>query len=162
VSAQLQQSNSFSAHLALAGGVHATITAPSLSELAIVVGKLHQTAANDTPEKVVVKDTAKAKPEAEAGKGTPAPSPTPAPASAPAAASGSASGADTPGPTYDDVKARVLALAKISRDLATTTLGVFKTVGGDKVDHGNKLQLPDYPTFIAAADKAIEAAKVAA
>lgn len=164
MSAQLQHPNSFSAHLALAAGVAVSITAETMEQLAGVVAKLQGTEpANDTGLKAlegktvtVVADGKTAK--AEAGKASPAPSPTPAPVSAQAAGSGSESGDDAPKYTYDDVKDRVLKLAKISRETATKTLGAFKTVGGDKVDHGNKLQLPDYPAFIAAADKAITAA----
>jgi len=147
-----QQSNSFSAHLALAAGVAVSITASTMHELAQVVGKLQGTEpAND---KVIVKDAkaagAAGAAKAEAGKDTPAPSPTPAPANAPAAASGSA-GAETKGPNYDDVKARVLALAKISRDTASAALAAFN------VDHANKLKLEDYPAFIEAADKTLAA-----
>jgi hypothetical protein len=85
------------------------------------------------------------KPKAEAPKATPAP--TSAPASAPAAASGSESAGDAPRPTYDDVKARVLALAKKDRALATEALAKFG------VDHGNKLKLEQYADFIKAADE---------
>ncbi|HSV48338.1 MAG TPA: hypothetical protein VLJ58_21295 [Ramlibacter sp.] len=160
MSAQIASTNSFSAHLALAAGVAVSITAETMEQLAGVVSKLQGAAANDA--KVVVKET---KPEtvikgattSEAKDAGNASASTGTQASAPPAASGSEPDADAPRYTYDDVKARVLALSKVRRELAVETLGAFKTVGGDKVDHGNKLQLPDYPAFIAAADKALGA-----
>lgn len=154
MSAQLASPNSFSAHLALANGVHATISAPTLSTLADVVGKLQPTtAANDAPAKAAPapKPETKAKPEGNV------PASTATQASAPPVSAGSeAPAADVKVPDYNDVKARVLALAKVSRELATKVLGQFG------VDHGNKLQLEQYGAFIAAADAALEDAKVAA
>lgn len=165
MSAQLASSNSFSAHLALAAGVAVSITADTMDKLAGVVAKLQdQSAANDT------KPVKTAKAETPAATTTPTPAPSKAPegnasastttqASAPPAASGSEAAGDAPRFTYDDVKNRVLALSKVRRELAVETLGAFKTVAGDKVDHGNKLRLEDYPAFIAAADKALGAGK---
>lgn len=137
------ENSSFSAHLALDSGVSVNIHAPTLPELAAVVAKL-QPAAND----------AKAPARAASPKSSPAPTPpagnAPAPTSAPAtarpAASGSASSDDGPHFNYDDVKARVLKLAKISRETAEAALKKFG------VDHGNKLKLEQYPEFIAHAD----------
>lgn len=145
----IQPSNSFHANLALAAGVAVSITASTMAELASVVGKLQGTEpANDVkPQKAETKTD-----KAEAGNVSASTAP---PASAPPAASGSEPAAEAPRFTYDDVKARVLALSKVKRELAIETLSQFKTVGGDKVDHGNKLQLPDYPAFIAAADKVL-------
>ena len=143
-------------------GANVTLSCSSPTELIEALAKFGiATAANDTPTKP------KAAPAA-----TPAPTPAPqaqeaagngsastgTPASAPAADSGSAAAGDAPTITYDHVKAKVLALSKVKRELAVETLGQFKTVGGDKVDHGNKLQLQDYPAFIAAADKALAGA----
>jgi hypothetical protein len=156
VSAQLQQSNSFSAHLALAAGVAVSITAETMEQLANVVGKLQATAPAANDSKPAKENKAKPEPQEQPGNASAS---TNTQASAPPAASGSEPAADAKRFTYDDVKARVLAMAKVSRDLATKTLGNFKTVGGDKVDHGNKLQLEDYPAFIEAADKALAAAK---
>lgn len=93
MSAQLASSNSFSAHLALAAGVSVSISAPSLSSLQEVVGKLQPTeAANDTapapaPGKSKPAGTQTA---ATAPAGSPA-SPTAA-SSAPAAAAPAAQG----------------------------------------------------------------------
>jgi hypothetical protein len=154
VSAQLQQSNSFSAHLALAAGVAVSITAETMEQLANVVGKLQATAPAANDSKPADKPKVEAKPAEQPGNASAS---TSTQANARPAASGSEAGAEAKRFTYDDVKARVLAMAKVSRDLATKTLGNFKTVGGDKVDHGNKLQLEDYPAFIEAADKALAA-----
>lgn len=165
MSAQLASSNSFSAHLALAAGVAVSITADTMDKLADVVAKLQdQPAANDTkpakPRGTTAPEAAadnipgvKAR-DAEAGN---APASTATQASAQPAAGGSEAAADAPRFTYDDVKNRVLALSKVRRELAVETLGAFKTVAGDKVDHGNKLRLEDYAAFIAAADKALGA-----
>jgi hypothetical protein len=138
----LQQSNSFSAQLALAAGVAVSITAPTLDDLQPVVAKL-QPAANDTktaapaPKPTTV-STAKAT--------EPAPTPTAAPASAPPASAGSAPGADEKRPTYDEVRDRILKLAKVSKDTAVAALTKFG------VDAGPKLKLEQYPDFIAHAD----------
>lgn len=159
MSAQLATSNSFSAHLALAAGVSVSISAATLADLSSVVARVQGQPAND-PGKV-----ASATPAA-----TPAPAPTQAPAtgnapastatpvSAPAAAAGSAASGEAKNPTYDDVKAKVLALSKISRDKAMGVLGKFTGQNGQVVDHGNKLKLEDYASFIAAADAELGAA----
>ena len=162
MSAQLASTNSFSATLALAAGVAVSITADTMDKLAGVVAKLQdQPAANDTTPRgwtaaEAAADNIPGKKSRDGDEGN-APASTATQASAQPAAGGSEAAADTPRPTYDDVKARVLALSKVRRELAVETLGAFKTVGGDKVDHGNKLQLEDYPAFIAAADKALGA-----
>jgi hypothetical protein len=130
----------YTASLTLAAGVTAYIQAPTLEDLSRVIVKL-QPAANDA-----------------APVRAPKPSSTPAAgnvastadtqATAPGAASGSAEGAEGGArPTYDDVKARVLKLAKINRETAAGALGKFG------VDHGNKLKLEQYPAFIAHADE---------
>lgn len=80
--------------------------------------------------------------------------PSPAPQSAPPSEVGT--------PNYNDIRARVLAMAKISQDTALGVLKQFTGVNGQPVDHGNKLQLPDYPAFIAKADEVLKAAGVAA
>jgi hypothetical protein len=146
----LQQSNSFSAHLALAAGVAVSITAETMEQLAGVVSKLQSPglAANDSKPKADPKPETE-KPKADSPK---PPAPTSAPASVPPAVSGSEPAAEGPRPTYDDVKARVLALAKINRTKATEALGKFN------VDHGNKLKLEDYPAFIKLADEMLKAA----
>ena len=151
MSAQLASSNSFSAHLALAAGVAVSITADTMDKLAGVVAKLQdQPAANDTKPAATAAPTLTKAPEGNA------PASTATQASAQPAASGSEAAADAPRPTYDDVKAKVLALSKVRRELAVETLGRFATVAGGKVDHGNKLQLEDYAAFIAAADAALK------
>jgi hypothetical protein len=153
MSAQLQQSNSFSAHLALAAGVAVSITAGTLDDLASVVGKLQaKQSANDTKAetKSAKTETKLAVQETPAGNASAS---TGTQASAQGAASGSEAAADAPRPTYDDVKARVLALAKIGRDKATAALAKFG------VDHGNKLKLEDYPAFLKHADEVLGAAK---
>jgi hypothetical protein len=43
------------------------------------------------------------------------------------------------------------------REKCLALLATFKGVSGDKVDHGNKLQLADYASFITQADKLIGA-----
>lgn len=147
-SLQIQPSNSFHANLALAAGASVSITAETMELLATIVARLQGPAVPGiNGAKSVADKPATAK--AEAGN---APATTAAPASAPPADSGSEAAGSF---TYDDVKARVLALAKVNRELAQQTLAQFKTVAGAAVDHGNKLQLPDYPAFIAAADKAL-------
>jgi hypothetical protein len=165
MSAQLASPNSFSAHLALAAGVSVTINAPTLADLSGVVGKLQPVvAANDTPTKA----PSAAKPNPHAATPAPQvaagndPASTGTPANAPPAASGSAGSGDAPRVNYDQVKERVLALAKISREKAMEIMAQFKAMDGTPVDKGPKLQLQDYPAFIAAADKALEAAKVPA
>lgn len=150
MSAQLQQSNSFSAHLALAAGVAVSITAGTMADLADVVAKLQgKQPANDTPNRPTAEPQAKAQTAGNAAGNAPAP--TPAPASVPPAVSGSEAAAEGKRPTYDDVKARVLALAKLSRDHATKALAKFG------VDHGNKLKLEDYPAFLKHADEVLAA-----
>lgn len=131
-----RQSDSFSAHLALAAGVSVSIHAASLPELQAVVAKL-QPAANDAKAST---PAAAPPPAGNASASTAAQD------NAQGAASGSASTGDAPRPTYDDVKARVLKLAKISRETATAALAKFG------VDHGNKLKLEQYPEFLTHAD----------
>lgn len=127
-----------------------------------------QTPANDTPARSPHgASTSKPDPKADKPAAQPegnAPASTGTQASAPPAAGGSAAAGETVTHTYtyDHVKDRVLKLSKVKRELAIEVLGAFKTVGGDKVDHGNKLQLPDYPAFIAAADAKLAAAGVKA
>ena len=65
-------------------------------------------------------------------------------------------------PDYNEIKSRVLALSKVYQKLALATLGRFKGVSGEPVNHGNKLQLEDYPAFIAAADEELAGASVPA
>jgi hypothetical protein len=164
LAAAAASSNNFSAHLVLAAGVTAYLQAPTLADLSAVVAKLQESAANDAPNK----------PQA-APAATPAPAPTAAPqvqpegnasastgtqASAQAATGGSAPSADTPTYTYDQVAQRVKDLCKKpgGREKCLGLLATFKGVSGDKVDHGNKLQLADYASFITQADKLIGAA----
>jgi hypothetical protein len=161
LAAAAASSNNFSAHLQLADGATASIHAPTLTGLRDIVAKLQPTEAVNDP--VAVKPAA-----------TPAPAPTAAPqaqpegnasastgtqASAQAAAGGSAPSADTPTYTYDQVAQRVKDLCKKpgGREKCLALLATFKGVSGDKVDHGNKLQLADYASFIAQADKLIGA-----
>ncbi len=59
-------------------------------------------------------------------------------------------------PDYKEIVRCVNALAKKGGNpLALKVLGQFKTVGGDQVNHGNKLQLTDYVAFIEAAEGAL-------
>lgn len=122
-----------------------------------------KTAANDTPIPPTVKPVATSTPlgSVTSAQGNVSAS-TGTQAGAPDANAGSGQAGDKPTVTYDEVRNRVLALSKIDKNLALETLGQFTGVSGAKVDHGNKLQLPDYAAFIAAADKKLEAAKVAA
>lgn len=73
--------------------------------------------------------------------------------SQPAAASSSSTD-DAKRPDYNDVKAAVLALAKISPQLAKDTLAKFKGQNGEPCDHGTKLPLESYADFLAAAKEA--------
>lgn len=147
--------NRFSAHLALSAGVSVSIHAPSLVDLQLVVGKLQPTeAVNDPAPKPAVKPTATpaptAAPQAQAAGNASASTSTPA--GAPPASGGSTSAGEAPRPTYDDVKARVLRIAKEKgRDAAAKVLAEFK------VDNANKLTLEQYPAFIEAADKLLGA-----
>ena len=136
-------------------GAAVSLSASSATELLEALAKFGLVpAANDAAPAAPKPAAAKAEVKAEPAKKPEAAStPSAAPASAPAAASGSAAADDAPRPTYDDVKARVLALAKISRETATAALGKFG------VDHGNKLKLEQYSEFLAHADALIEAAK---
>lgn len=73
VASSISESNSFSAHLALAAGVHVSISAPTLADLSQVVGKLQPPeAANDavavTPAGQVVGKPKPAAATAPAGK----------------------------------------------------------------------------------------------
>lgn len=137
---------SFHASLVLDQGVQVHINAPTLEALTGMVKRLQLPAANDTPTaRAEAKPDPVPSPKADAGN---APASTATPASAPPAAAGSAASADTPaGPNYNDVKDRVLKLAKLGREKATEALGKFG------VDHGNKLKLEQYADFIAHADK---------
>lgn len=153
--------NRFVAHLDLPAGVTVSIHAPTLSDLQLVVSKLQPTeAVNDPMAGKSVKDITAAPipaptPAAATTAGN-APAPTATPASAPpAAAASAASGEGEKRPTYDDVKARVLAMAKISRD---TAAGALKHFG---VDNANKLKLEQYPDFLAHADKILLASGAA-
>jgi hypothetical protein len=75
-------------------------------------------------------------------------------ASAPAAGAGSApSGGEATPITYNEIRDRVLALSKVSRDTAVKALAHFK------VDHGNKLPLEQYAAFMAHTDSLVGAAK---
>lgn len=118
----LQQSNSFSAHLALAAGVAVSISAPSLSALQQVVGKLQPTEAANEGN---VKPVAATAPAGSPATQTTAPSAT----TAAAPAAGDAGNASTAGPaaaaspasspkpeaapevTFDVVKKAFLALS---------------------------------------------------
>lgn len=114
-------------------------------------------AARPTPPTVSPTPAPTSAPVAQAAAGN-APASTPTPASAQPAASGSASGGDAHGITYDQVRDKTLAMVKVcGRETAAAVLGKFKTVAGAAVDHGNKLQLPDYPAFITAAKEALAA-----
>lgn len=160
MSAQLASTNSFSAQLALAGGVAVTINAPTLADLSGVVARLQGPGApqpaNDpgnakaAPTVAAAASTSPAPTSAPVASATPGnvPASTAIPVSAPAAASGS----EAPAVTYDAVKARVLAIAKISRDAATGALAHFD------VDHGNKLKPEQYAAFIAHTDKLLPGA----
>lgn len=128
-------------------------------------------AANDAPAATLppnpMQQVAAAPKPTDAAKPAATPSPTQAPvaegnasastgtpAGAPAAASGSAPAGDAPALNYDDVKKRVLALSKMTggREIVLGLLGAYKGVNGEPCDHANKLQLPDYAAFVAAAD----------
>lgn len=152
------------------GGASIHLAMASPQELIEALAKFGiKTAANDTPVGAAPQPTtAKEKPAA-----TPAPTAAPAAegnasastgaqAGAQDANAGSGQAADAPTVTYDQVRDRVLALSKVSKDLALETLGLFTGVGGAKVDHGNKLQLHDYPAFVKAADAKLKPAGVAA
>jgi predicted component of type VI protein secretion system len=170
MSAQLQGEfapNRFTAHLALAAGVTASIHAPTLADLSLVVAKL-QGPANDSPE---------AAPASATGKAASAARPAPAPTSAPAAAgnvpastptqasaqpadSGSAAGGDAPtgsGFTYDHIRDRVLAIAKKDRNKAVEALGKFTGQNGKPATKGQELKLEDYAAFMKATDEVIGA-----
>ena len=59
-------------------------------------------------------------------------------------------------PDYKEIVKCVNALAKQGGNaLALKVLGQFKTVSGDTVNHGNKLQLSDYMAFINATWEAL-------
>ena len=59
-------------------------------------------------------------------------------------------------PDYKEIVRCVNALAKKGGNpLALKVLGQFKTVSGDQVNHGNKLQLTDYVAFIETAEGAL-------
>ncbi len=59
-------------------------------------------------------------------------------------------------PDYKEIVRCVNALAKKGGNpLALKVLGQFKTVSGDQVNHGNKLQLSDYAAFIETAEGAL-------
>ena len=59
-------------------------------------------------------------------------------------------------PDYKEIVRCVNALAKKGGNpLALKVLGLFKTVSGDQVNHGNKLQLTDYVAFIETAEGAL-------
>ena len=139
------QPNYFTAGLNLADGVSVRIEAPTLAAVAEIVAKL-QPAANDA------KAATPAAPSAP--KPLPAAAATAAPtqASAPAAVSGSAAApsADVKGPTYDDVRACILKLAKVSKDTAVAALAKFG------VDAGPKLKLEQYADFLAHADQVLK------
>jgi type IV secretory pathway TrbL component len=116
-------------------------------------------AANDsapTTAKAKPAATPAAQPEgnASASTGTPA-------GAQPAAAGSAASGEGEKRPDYSDVTKRVLALAKIKKQLALETLGKFTGQNGQPADHGTKLKLEDYPAFLAAADQVLKANGVA-
>jgi hypothetical protein len=136
-----QPTNSFHASLVLGDGITAHVSAPTIDDLQRVVDRL-QPASNDTAKPPKAD---KVKPQ-EQPAGNAAPASTGTPASAPPAASGSASGGEAVAPNYNDVRDRVLKLAKLSRETAAGALAKFG------VDHGNKLKLEQYPEFLAHAD----------
>lgn len=153
-------SNSFHARLALAAGVTVAITAPTLADLSAVVAKLQPTvAANDAPAprgQTHQQAAADHIPGVKNREGDPAgnaSASTGTQASALPAASGSAAGGEDKRFNYDDIKDRVLKLAKLSRDTAVGLLKEFKGVNGQPVDNANKLQLQDYSAFVAKADE---------
>lgn len=149
--------NRFTAYLALAAGVTVSIHAPTLPDLAAVVSRL-QSAVNDpvpapTPLQAVVGN-------APASTATPASAPPAASGSAPAGEAGNAaaaspapvapaaSPASSPVPaTYDDVKARVLALAKKDKPSAVKLLQEFG------VDNAQKLKPEQYAGFCVRGDQ---------
>jgi hypothetical protein len=90
-----------------------------------------------------------AAPSAAEKTGTPSPS-----ADAATTATTPAATTTEKGPDYNDVKAAVLALAKISPQLAKDTLAKFKGQNGEPCDHGTKLPLESYADFLAAAKEA--------
>lgn len=146
--------NSFHAYLTLGDGITANINAPSIDHLQALVSMLQPPAAAGgaqppaaTPEVVKAPKPPRNSPAAA----TP---PAPTPAAAPAAAAPAAAPAS--GPNYNEVRDRVLALAKVSRETATAALSHFG------VDHANKLKLEQYADFIAYADNAIKNAEVPA
>jgi hypothetical protein len=155
----------FSASLALPGG-HVHISTKTLAALTLIVGKLQPTEAAgpdlqlpllptvDEPEVKTPapkpKKEAAAQVEKSAAAGPAPAASTAASPSAPAAASPS----EAKGPDYNDVKAAVLALAKISPQLAKDTLAKFKGQNGEPCDHGTKLPLESYADFLAAAKEA--------
>jgi hypothetical protein len=159
MSAVLSPPNSFSADITLANGVDVRVRASTLADLSQVVGRLQPTEAANDANTVAASPKPAATPAATSAPAAAGnvPASTATPASAPAAVSGSAPAGDEPHFNYDDVKARVLKLSKVSREVTLSTLGQFTGVNGQPVDHGNKLQLPDYPAFIAAADKVLAA-----
>lgn len=138
MSAVISQQPNFTAFLTLGSGVTAHIQAPTLASLSDAVTRF-QPAANDTAKTPDPAST----PKAEAGNALAS---TATPASAPPAASGSADSGEAKRPDYNDVRDRVLKLAKISRDTASGALAKFG------VDHGNKLPLEKYTEFLAHAD----------
>ncbi len=154
---------SFSASLALPEG-HVHISTRTLAALTLIVGKLQPTeAANEdrqlpllsaAGEPVVKAQAEQPKPKKEAAAQVEKPAPaasTAESASTPAAASPTD---EAKRPDYNDVKAAVLALAKISPQLAKDTLAKFKGQNGEPCDHGTKLPLESYADFLAAAKEA--------
>lgn len=65
---------------------------------------------------------------------------------------------EAPKHDYGEIKAAVLALAKVNQEVAKATLAQFTGESGAPVDHGNKLKLEDYAAFLAAAKVALDAA----
>jgi hypothetical protein len=126
-------------------GADVTISAPSIETLQTLLAKLQAP--------VAAPKAAAPKPTQAPAVGNVPPASTPAPASVPAASAGSESPADVKGPTYDDVRARILALAKISKDTAVAALAKFG------VDAGPKLKLEQYADFLVHADQVLGATR---
>jgi hypothetical protein len=132
--------------------VTVTLTFGSADEAALFL------AGHRAPVEVKMPQAEPAKPKKEAAqveKSTPAATATAAATSTATPTSAPASVASE-GPTYNEVKAAVLALAKVDQALAMSTLAKFTGQNGEPCNHGTKLKLEDYPKFIAAANEALK------
>lgn len=138
-------------------GASVTLSCSSPEELKNALATFGIGAANDTPT-----------PKKDKPAATPAPTPAPHPqgnasastgtqASAPPADSGSAAGGEAQRPTYKEVSERITTLCKKpgGREKCLALLATFTGMSGQPVDHGNKLKLEDYPSFIEKIDATI-------